>query len=149
MSKLPELKNTLTNVLAKICILGLSKGDLAPPLFQIMSISNPGGIFLGFFGESPFPLVHSAVMDLCGNHYDDTPKQQILRRSSTNDPWLVDPVTTPTSDRYAPLIPGLLAAKVVCPPSDFQDAAEASGTLRLVVLRLFAVVKDLPSNATC
>lgn len=127
----------------------LAKGDLAPPHLPLMSINNPGGISLNFFAESPFSFTRSALADLHGNHYEDAPEQHILRRSSATDPWIIDSTTIPTSDRYAKLIPSLLAAKVISPLSHLQGIADTSGILDLVVLRLFAVVKDLPPTATC
>jgi hypothetical protein len=127
----------------------LVKGDLAPPHFPVMSINNPGGIYLGFFESSRFLFVQMALADLSADHYDSLHgSQHVLQRSSVQCSWEITSLT-PRSDRYYSLVQQLLTAKIVCRLSDLQAVADHHRVLNIVILSLFAVVKDLPPTPSC
>lgn len=123
----------------------LTRGDLAPTSYSLMSITNPGGIALNHFRSSPFSFVRSAVLDLTSDHYEDTPAQQLTGltavRKSQQSPWVI-PSTAPNSAKYSKLIKQMVLKGIVAPLSSLNKFMADNNVNSLTILRLFAVVKD-------
>jgi len=122
------------------------KGDIAPPDYTLMPITNTGGMDLNHFANSPFAFVQQALADLHNDHYDLTPDEQLqpltITRKSIHDPWVIPP-TAPNSAKYIALTHDMIHAKLVTPikDSDFQKFLNDNHICSLTVLTLFGVVK--------
>lgn len=110
----------------------LAKGEISPPSYQLMSINNPGGLDLNFFGSSKFQFVHQALVDLASDHFDGVPEKHVLRRY-LHEPWQIAK-DTPKSDRYELLLSDLLSSKIVCRLEDVMESANSLGVTDLVVM---------------
>ena len=102
------------------------KGDISPPDFSLMKITNPGGAELSYFRNSPFAFSRNAHLTFVSDHL--LPSEALAHLEEFGEP---------NSSRYGKLIDQMLKAHLL----ETVATSDVEGHPH-TVLSLFAVIKD-------